>query len=332
MNLNFNLYDAIREQFYNSLLAMNIIPKSDRLNGTVSDFLDRLNMNGRLTRFSTQDDNHGEKSGAYYIYSDGWPNWGIMDYRQHDHMTKFKLDIKDLNDDAKNSLIHGLDTFPHSSRSDDADRRRRERQNQELISREQSKNKAYDEWQRASFDGALNHPYVKLKHLTDLGGRVKVVTNPAMDDICHAGDLLIPLIDIRFNKFQSLQRISAHLVHGRHIKGIYPNTSLKSACYVFHSPHTLKYIICEGFATGSSIFSFVKDRATVIAAMSCHNMQSIAEIIRPRTQLPIVIAADNDDAGLKAASKIFKLSLANSVYVPPVEGQDWNDYIISHGM
>lgn len=84
-------------------------------------------------------------------------------------------------------------------------------------------------------------------------------------------------------------------------------------------------IICEGYATARSIAGIYVDDL-VIACMSCKNMKRVA--LRIRELLPrsmIVIAADNDDAGKKAAEETSQALRSNIQIIYPAQGKDFND-------
>ena len=271
-----------------------------------------------MHRFQTEEDSHIEKSGGYYIHCDGWPNWGFIDYRKTNDgiMIKYKLDPKLT---PKNIL-----DFVNPSYQNEEKNQREKIKYQE---REAVRAKAYDEYQRATPNGAEQHPYCILKKISGFNKQIKIITNSQQNDICKNGDLIIPLVNIRTRKFQSLQRITFNkMSNGKHMKGIYPNTTLKEACYIFQEVRPSKIIICEGFATGASIFSTCRDRAVVIAAMTCHNMLNIAEAVK-HYNLPLIIAGDNDEAGINACEKIKRLIKDSVILLPPNNVNDWNDYI-----
>lgn len=92
--------------------------------------------------------------------------------------------------------------------------------------------------------------------------------------------------------------------------------------------HSNKLIIAEGIETALSI-----QLATGIptwAALSSTNMQSI--ILPPPEQVPeIIIAADNDEAGIKAANilaeRALKLCHKVRIAIPKQQGWDFNDVL-----
>ncbi len=298
--------EIISAEFFQSLDELGIIPRYDL----------RLIMDGQIHRFSTNEDRGGEKSAAYYIHSDGWPNWGIMDFRKHDGMQKFKL--------SRERMPEQWDTNTQPAKQKQDDRE------QEA---EEARKRAYNEYLRADSKLANNHPYITMKRVAGITQRIRVVTSEThrYSDLCKVGDLLIPLVNATTRNFQTLQRISKGLMqNGRHMKGIYSKTHLMGSCFEFLPPdynEAKRIIICEGFATGASIFKVARIKSIVLSAMTCNNIINVAKVWRKRTRLPIIIAADNDNTGTLHATATLTQGFADEVFIPPIKGYDWNDFI-----
>ena len=81
--------DLIEAQFWQTMQECGIRPKHG-----YGGFY--VQMDGTLYRFPVEGDKSGEKSGAYFCYADGWPNWGFMDYHVHDEMQKFSFNGRDV--------------------------------------------------------------------------------------------------------------------------------------------------------------------------------------------------------------------------------------------
>jgi len=77
--------------------------------------------------------------------------------------------------------------------------------------------------------------------------------------------------------------------------------------------------LCEGYATGCTVHEATG--LNVHVAFSCHNMVKAAKQMVGKK---VLIAADNDEAGIRAAEQCRKLLMCN-IAIPPVEGEDWND-------
>ena len=200
-----------------------------------------------------------------------------------------------------------------------------------------------------------------LERIFDYQVRVKTQEKPG--DICKKGDLLIPLYNAGTMIFQSLQYIrmlnsenmkheimdlQAHeydiFLYIRHIenslehvkfeKRFYKGTSTKGACFPFipfHNERPDHIYICEGLATGASIFNFYECSIEIYAAMSCGNIIHVAKMLRAKyPKALITIAADNDKnhAGENAAIETIKAGYADNYNMPKKIGSDWNDHFI----
>lgn len=166
------------------------------------------------------------------------------------------------------------------------------------------------------------HPYLVRK---GIGGHGAI----ALGD-----ELLIPMHDID-GKIWGLQRI---LPDGR--KFFLPDQ--RAAGCFFRIGHVLlpedPIYICEGFATGASIYEAI--RTVVFCAFSASNLQRVAVAARKRyPTAPIVIAGDNDlytngnpgkTAAEKAANALF-LSAAVPSFTKPGRFTDFNDLMLSEG-
>ncbi|MBQ3565452.1 MAG: toprim domain-containing protein [Alphaproteobacteria bacterium] len=83
-------------------------------------------------------------------------------------------------------------------------------------------------------------------------------------------------------------------------------------------------VICEGYATARSIAESVD--CYVIAAMSVCNLRCVVEKIAKRfPNSKIVIAADNDEAGRKAAEDAKQAVNTIEIVYPTHECNDFND-------
>ncbi len=89
-------------------------------------------------------------------------------------------------------------------------------------------------------------------------------------------------------------------------------------------------VICEGYATARSIAKSAD--FYVIAAMFACNLKSVAEKISK--QFPnskIVIAADNDETGRKAAEDAKQVMSSIEIIYPTHECNDFNDLYVAYG-
>lgn len=160
------------------------------------------------------------------------------------------------------------------------------------------------------------HPYLDEKHLSMAG-----CSGLRVDRV---GWLVVPM---HINgSFSSIQRISPD---GE--KRFWPGAPIKGASYLIERREASITVICEGLATGLTIFA-AAPVARVIVAFNAGNIPSVAGHL-PRRGMA-VIAADNDLAtearvgtnpGLKAAQEAAK-AIGVGVAVPICAGTDWNDY------
>ena len=170
--------EIITAEFLATLEELAIKPRYDL----------RLLMDGQIHRFSTDEDIGGEKSGAYYIHSDGWPNWGVMDFRKHDEMQKFKL--------SRERMPEQWDGNTQASQ---------QKQNEREQESEEARRRAYNEYSRADSKMANFHPYIYKKRVSGITQKIRVVTSETHkhSDLCKIGDLLIPLVNAATRKFQT---------------------------------------------------------------------------------------------------------------------------------
>lgn len=299
------MHTEIARQILQHMYEEGITPKEE------IDFI----FDGKIHRFSTTEDRYGKKSGAYFAHADGFPNWGFMDYHKHDTMIKGKLNPDSLTWAQRQELRQQDSPKPKQDTDAQAEERARAR--------------AFDEYQRARPERAQIHPYCMFKHIRIFSRKIRVVEQTRQGDFCREGDLLIPLVNALTRKFQTLERISRGTMRdGRHMKGLYAGTHRAGACFEFPIPQPPeKVIICEGFATGSTIYSRMKSRSIVLCATCWSNIINVARFWRKRTSLPIIIAADNDEPGIKGAQQTIEAGYADQYYAPPIEGYDWNDYL-----
>lgn len=153
----------------------------------------------------------------------------------------------------------------------------------------------------------------------------KVDLNLVKGLIKSKGDtLVLPLYSID-GEISGIQHIE---IDGS--KKFVTGTRQKGSMFFFPSENKNRVIICEGWATGYSIWASTKDNVCV--AWSAGNIYSVSESIRKKhPEMAIVIAADNDQAGLTAAEDCkTKISKCSSI-VPKNEGEDFNDVFVNQG-
>ena len=89
-------------------------------------------------------------------------------------------------------------------------------------------------------------------------------------------------------------------------------------------------VICEGYATARSIAESID--CYVIAAMSACNLRCVVEKLAKRfPNSKIVIAADNDETGKKAAEDAKQVISSIEIVYPTHECNDFNDLHVAYG-
>ena len=328
----------ILSQFFESLRQNNIIPRD-------SDFVPILD--GNLHRFALEGDKGSATTGAYIIHTDGCPVWHIQDFRQGNQMIKCVFDMSVMPRDSRPQFS------PEEYRRMQAENERR-KQEQQKLQQEKHRIAAIRAWNE--FDSALSlkftdsHSYLKHKHVdnfTSCDIQLKVKHKPTNDnEICRIGDLLVPVLDAATDRFVSLIHVADKPdSEGKYLKPFFNDTTYSGACvelipYGFREWFCIQpdsniinpdinadtVYLCEGFATGYSVLEITEYKAPVLCACSCHNLLAVCKAWCSRySEMRIVIAADHDKAGITAAQKCINEGYAQSMTIPPIEGDDWND-------
>lgn len=106
--------------------------------------------------------------------------------------------------------------------------------------------------------------------------------------------------------------------------------------HVIGPPIIDEAIICEGFATGASIFMALG--IPTVVAFNSNNLPKVAVAIREAyPDARIIIAGDNDhktedNPGLKAAEAAAAKSGSSTIYPQGIEGTDFNDMHVEKGL
>ena len=150
------------------------------------------------------------------------------------------------------------------------------------------------------------HPYLQAKKVLPYGiGQI-------------GEDLFIPIMDLDGNVMSS-QKIDAEGTK-KFAKGGNP-----VGIFEIGAP-TQRVVICEGFATGASIHEATG--LQVVVTFSAQALVKLSPEVNARTVqrgAVLLIGADNDEAGLKAAQRASEASGGLLTVAPSVAGQDWND-------
>ncbi len=180
-------------------------------------------------------------------------------------------------------------------------------------------------WGKAR-NATAEHPYLQRKGIL-----------PYDTKTCDDGALLVPLYGFDDDKnavLVNLQRIfpngDKRFLPGGKIKGVFWfNEDLTDASRI---------VVCEGFATAASIAEATGYQ--VFAAMSCHNLRTVAEVVKNAwPNKTLIIAADNDrrtkgNPGLGYAQEAAR-AVGALLAVPSFEedevGSDFNDLATLRG-
>ncbi len=171
---------------------------------------------------------------------------------------------------------------------------------------------------------ATDHPYLDAKGVQPYGLRVAAQTHKARlwsrqagewqdATFCRAGDLLIPLY--HEGQLVNLQRIDQQ-GNKRFIMG----AQKKGASFSIGATGSPGWI-AEGYATAATLHEVTGQ--PVVVAFDAGNLPVVAAQFPDQVSK---VAADNDDAGIKAAEAAGLPHIA-----PPVVGMDWNDYANEKG-
>lgn len=192
----------------------------------------------------------------------------------------------------------------------------------ERLARKRESERAATVRAKAEYDAATPilsaaHPYLQAKRIDQLGCRGLRVSGD---------NLLVPMFHRR--NFSSLQRISPT---GE--KKYATGAPAKGCTFAIFRPRYSLTILCEGFATGATIFS-ASQICRVIVCFSADNLVTVAE--RGDWSGMVAIAGDDDkwtaentgkNPGRECADRAAK-AIGCGVAIPICEGTDWNDYFV----
>ncbi|WP_394809288.1 toprim domain-containing protein [Nitrosomonas sp.] len=152
------------------------------------------------------------------------------------------------------------------------------------------------------------HAYLTAKRIQPHGARL------------YGDALVIPIFN-ESNQLVNLQFINPH-GEKRFLSG-----GRKRGCFHIIGDLSQRILICEGFATGASLFEESGQR--VVVAFDAGNLLPVAKNVRdlsPDTE--IIICADNDVSGLgQTKGREAALAIGGKVMIPQEPGKDWNDML-----
>ncbi|MGZ8258792.1 MAG: toprim domain-containing protein [Methylotenera sp.] len=180
------------------------------------------------------------------------------------------------------------------------------RQAEEVAKHAEAAKKAVYIWNNAK-PAAASHPYLIKKRIDTHGARLG-----------RDNTLIIHLHNAK-KELCNLQFIS-ETGGKRFLSG-----GIKKGCFYCLGDPTEKILICEGFATGASLFE--SSSLLTVVAFDAGNLKEVAKNIKgiyPKSE--IVICGDNDKSGVgqKAAIEA-ALAIGGKYILPATPGHDWND-------
>lgn len=148
------------------------------------------------------------------------------------------------------------------------------------------------------------HPYLAAKGFPNEPGLVL------------KGKLLVPVWDCTAygKRLLSVQTIDAD---GN--KLFLKDSRAKGGCFRL-GPTSVENWLCEGYATGLSVRAALKHLHRMAAVVVCFNAANLIEVAQ---HIPGRIVADNDEKG---AGEAAALATGQPFVMPPVLGDDFNDY------
>lgn len=195
------------------------------------------------------------------------------------------------------------------------DRIRNEREAQENQRKAAGTRQAVARWERAA-DVDLRHPYLVRKAIAELYDEFRLIKS-------EGSNLLIPVYG-QDGELQTVQTIPAESGGKKLFAKDAPSVGGR-----FHLGVNMgRTIICEGFATGSSLYSAQSDQ--VVVAFSADNMERLAREYASKGSF-VVLACDQDK-GDHFNEVGRELDCAVIVAKGPAKGWDFNDEHCAHGV
>ena len=249
---------------------------------------------GKLHRFHIEGRKQGSKDGAYTLHLDGCPAGYFQDYK-----TGVSQTWRSGNVSTRVSYAF-IKQINEAKLQRDAEQRQRHAT---------AAIKAIDIWNRSKpITEQSKHAYLVTKRIQPQGARIY-------------GDALVVPINNESNELVNLQFIAKDgskkfLSGGR-----------KRGCFHIIGDLSQHILICEGFATGASLFENCGQR--VVVAFDAGNLLPVAKNIKELSpNSAIIICGDNDLSGIgQTKAKEAALAIGGKVLIPPTPGNDWNDVL-----
>jgi|APLak6261658528_1056013.scaffolds.fasta_scaffold00260_5 putative DNA primase/helicase len=260
---------------------------------TIGHAPDSIIGDGKLHRFKI----NGKLDGAYILHLDGRAAGYFQDFKQGIKHT-WKASGKFM----------PLSKFQRQAFKAQCQREAEQRQKEEIAKHKAAANKAAYIWNNAHYADSTN-PYLVTKKVLPHGAKLG-----------RDNSLMLPLFNAH-GGLVNLQFIT-HTGAKRFLSG-----GQKKGCFFAIGEVTDTILICEGFATGASLF---EDKGLLtIVAFDAGNLTPAAEVIRGLyPQAEIIIAGDNDLSGIgEKKAREAALTISGKYIIPPTVGMDWNDVL-----
>ncbi len=251
---------------------------------------------GLLHRFHVIGDNKGSLNGVYVLHMDGRASGYFQDFKQGIKQTwKQSGKFMPLSDFQKQEFAKkkALDEIKRDA--------------EQAATHKLAANKALSIWTNAK-PAPANHPYLVKKRIGIHGARLG-----------RDNTLIIPLSNAK-KELVNLQFIS-ETGGKRFLSG-----GKKKGCFYSIGDPTDKVLICEGFATGVSLFE--DSGYLTVVAFDAGNLKEVAIVIKslyPGSE--IIICADNDESGIgEKKAREAALAIGCKYIIPPALG-DFNDML-----
>lgn len=246
---------------------------------------------GQLHRFKID----GKLNGAYVLHMDSRPAGYFQDFKQGIKQTwKQSGKFMPLSEFQRQAL-------EAKRRTDEI-----QRQREEAAKHKVTASKAAAIWNQAK-PALAGHPYLIKKCIGTHGARIG-----------RDNTLIIPLYDAN-KELVNLQFIS-ETGGKRFLSG-----GKKKACFYSLGEPTDKILICEGFATGASLYE--DSGYLTVIAFDAGNLEAVAQIIRQQhSSSNIIVCGDNDFSGVgQEKARQAALACNGKLIIPPKSGYDFND-------
>jgi len=246
---------------------------------------------------------HNERTPSFKVYPDG--NWHCFGCNKNGDVIDFVAEYHGVSIQDAIAQLGGADTYATPSSRAESERAATEREIERQAARAAAIMLARKRWDTAEPATPAN-AYLARKRVKPHMARTEF------------GSLLVPVYDAA-GDIQSVQTIG-----GDGSKLFQPDAPMKGGRLNFGIA-VGRSLICEGFATGASIFESLPDRVCV--GFSSNGVKHMAREFAGAA-IDFAIAADRN-----AASDMLALGreLACPVYFPPAPYDDFNDMAVALG-